>query len=293
MPWSTPFCSLLGRERRGRIPERCMLSASTLTRGTRSDANARRHTSECAHMHSGERMPSRKLGNLPRRGITWLLGNSVVLPQRPGYFRLLICCFFFLCPRVSVGPVTARVSVQRDRCPVWCLFMHTVLTYFILVFILPWLICVGRNPGGRCSTGVVMGWGGRVGTWQGSPQEHYKSHFSWCDSTFLAAIFALGTYYELISYLLCCHFLPLRITANLLRALFTSQHTAPQPSKLICNNSGDLGSFFFFFSPPPRIACSRAFRAARLSNASRVFCRCRGWNRRKVLRHRCDSYRAL
>lgn len=80
-------------------------------------------------------MPSRKLGNLPRRGITWLLGNSVVLPQRPGYFRLLIC-LFFLCPRVSAGPVTARVSVQRDRCPVLCLFMHTVLAYFILVFIL-------------------------------------------------------------------------------------------------------------------------------------------------------------
>lgn len=291
MPWSTLFCSLLGRERRGRIPERCMLSASTLTHGTRSDANARRHTSECAHMHAGEWMPSRKLGNLPRRGITWLLGNSVVLPQRPGYFRLLIC-LFFLCPRVSVGPVTACVSVQRDRCPVWCLFMHTVLTYFILVFILLWLICGGSNPGGRCSTGVVMGWGGRVGTWQGSPQEHYKSHFSWCDSTFLTAIFALGTYYELISYLLCCHFLPLRITANLLRACL---HHSIQP----LNPAGWFGTTaatsarFFFLPPPPRIACSRAFRAARLSNASRVFCRCRGWNRRKVLRHRCGSYRSL
>lgn len=170
--------------------------------------------------------------------------------------------------------------------------MHSVLKYFILVLTLLWVICKGSNPCGCCSTGVLMGWGGRVGTWQGSSQELYKFHFSWCASAFLSAIFALGTYYELISYLLRCHFLPLRITTNPPCLVYITAYS-PQPCltsrRLIWNNSDNLGFFF----PSYRITGSGSCRAARVSNTSCFFCRCWGWNKHKAPRHLCDSYHSL
>lgn len=166
MSWSTLFCSLLGCYQQDHIPEHCMLSVSTLTRETRSQTHAWVH----AHAHQWvnaltqtRESPTERLF----RGITWLLGNSVVLPHRPGYFRLLICLFFLLWPCVSVRPVTVGISLRHGWCPISCLFMHSVLKYFILVLILLWVICKGSNPCGRCSTGVLMGWGGGVGWGRG------------------------------------------------------------------------------------------------------------------------------
>lgn len=161
MSWSALFCSLLGCYQQDHIPEHCMLTVSTLTRETRSQTHAwvRAHAHWWVNALTQTReSPTERLF----RGITWLLGNSVVLPHRPGYFRLLICLFFLLWPCVWVRPVTVRISMRHGCCPILCLFMHSVLKYFILVLILLWVICKGSNPCGRCSTGVLMGSGGDV-----------------------------------------------------------------------------------------------------------------------------------
>lgn len=67
------------------------------------------------------------------RGITWLLGNSVVLPQRPGYFRLLICLFFI--PLCFGAPRNCSCLCTKWLLP-YFMFIYSVLKYFILVFIL-------------------------------------------------------------------------------------------------------------------------------------------------------------
>lgn len=93
MSWSTLFCSLLGCYQQDHIPEHCMLTVSTLTRETRSQTHAwvRAHAHRWVNALTQTReSPTERLF----RGITWLLGNSVVLPHRHGYFRLLICLFF-------------------------------------------------------------------------------------------------------------------------------------------------------------------------------------------------------
>lgn len=162
MSWSTLFCSLLGCYQQGHIPEHCMLTVSTLTRETRSQTHAwvRAHAHRWVNTLTQTReSPTERLF----RGITWLLGNCVVLPQRPGYFRLLICLFFLLWPCVSVRPVTVGASIRHGCCPISWLFMHTFLKYLILYYILLWVICKGSNPDGRCLTGALMGWGGGSG----------------------------------------------------------------------------------------------------------------------------------
>lgn len=167
MSWSTLFCSLLGCYQQDHIPEHCMLTVSTLTRETRSQTHAwvRAHAHWWVNALTQTReSPTERLF----RGITWLLGNSVVLPHRPGYFRAYLSFFSLLWPCVWVRPITVCISMRHGCCPILCLFMHSVLKYFILVLILLSVICKGSNPCGRCSTGVLMGWGwGGVGWGRG------------------------------------------------------------------------------------------------------------------------------
>lgn len=128
------------------------------------------------------------------RGITWLLGNSVALPRRPSYFRLLICLFLCVCLRVCLSSIRFSCPYNIATVPS-CFFLYTSILHAssvcvclcvcLCVCVLLWVICGGSNVGGRCSTGTLM-WA----HWEGGVvPKSCKSHFSWGDPSLLSAFF--------------------------------------------------------------------------------------------------------
>ncbi len=67
------------------------------------------------------------------RGITWLPGNSVALPRRPGYFRLQYL-FVFVCVCLSSYQFTCPYGTAAGVCP--------ILRLPVCTSILPVCVCV-------------------------------------------------------------------------------------------------------------------------------------------------------
>ena len=116
--------------------EHCTLTVSALTYWTHSRSHSHTHTHASMHTHKRvNALTQTRESPMERlfRGITWLPGNSVALPRRPSYFRLLICLFLCVCLRVCLSSI-------RFSCPY---NMATVPSCFscILLYFMP-RVCV-------------------------------------------------------------------------------------------------------------------------------------------------------
>lgn len=143
--------------------------------------------------------------------------------------------------------------MRHGCCPILCLFMHSVLKYFILVLILLWVICKGSNPCGRCSTGVLMGLGGGVGGHCGRavPKSFTSSTFPDVSlPSFLQFLHLehITNEFPISSAVISFHL----ESQPTLCALFTSQHTALNPASHPGGwfaTTATTWAFFFFFLP--------------------------------------------
>lgn len=143
MPWTQLLCILLGCEH-GRTKNIVRsLCQHQLTGHTQDHTHTHTHASMHTHKRVNALTQTRE-SPMERlfRGITWLLGNSVALPRRPSYFRLLICLFLCVCLRVCLSSIHFFVPIQHGYCPILFFLYTSILHASVVCVCLCVCLCV-------------------------------------------------------------------------------------------------------------------------------------------------------
>ena len=163
------------------------------------------------------------------RGITWLLGNSVALPRRPGYFRLpsyfhvtLLVCF------------SVRYCVQTEEFLAnfpFSVHAHLTLLCYVTESYLQEKWCGWTLLNGDFNVSTL-------GVW--AVPESWKSHFSWGNPSFHSAFLFFTQYVLQINYP-SPHLIspPPRKTGMFICTLFTTScsFSLPTSNQVFCNKS--------------------------------------------------------